>query len=63
MDHSRMPYSIIRVSLKLPSEHVAEIREVLENAIDQAAIRNIPVSDISVEDECANPPTDPEDDV
>ena len=59
-----MPYSIIRVSLKLPSQHVAEMREILENAVDQAAIRNIPVSDISVDDdECADPPVDPGDDV
>ena len=63
MHASGMPYSIIRVSLKLSSDYTAEMREVLEKAIDQAAIRNIPVFEISVEDECADPPTDSEDDL
>ena len=55
-----MPYSIIRVSLKLPSDRTVEMREVLEKAIDEAALRNIPVFDISVEDECADPPNERE---
>ena len=58
-----MPYSIIRVSLKTSTQRAPAVRELLENAIDEAAIRNFPVSEISVEDECTDPPTDSEDDL
>ena len=51
-----MPFQTIRASLTVPTENVPEMHEVMENAVDQAIIRDIPVFDTEVTDECADTP-------
>jgi hypothetical protein len=55
-----MPYTTIRASLTVSSADATRVRELLESAIDQLAIRNIPVNDINVVEECGDPPADPD---
>jgi hypothetical protein len=55
-----MPYVIIRASVTVPSEHGPEVHELLDQAIDQAAMDDIPVADSEVTEECADPPEESE---
>ena len=54
-----MPYTTIRASLKVPSKYASEAHEMIDHAIDQIFIRNIPVTDSEVIEECSDPPSDP----
>ncbi len=51
-----MPYSTIRASATVPSEHAPEVKEIIDQAIDKIVIQNIPVADSEVIEECAEPP-------
>ncbi len=59
-DNRAMPFQNVRASLTVPAEDAAQVQEIMNTAIDQVAIRNIPVSDSEVTAECADPPDDVE---
>lgn len=50
----------IRACLTVPSEHVQEAHEIIDRAIDQLIIQDIPVADSEVTEECADPPRESE---
>jgi hypothetical protein len=58
-----MPFKTIRASLTVPSEHAEEAHEILDRAIDQLIIQNIPVADSEVTEECADAPVQSEDEL
>lgn len=53
-----MPFTTIRASLTVPSEHAEESHAIIDRAIDQVIVQNIPVADSEVTEECADPPHD-----
>ncbi len=55
-----MPFQTVRASLTVPADYAAEVHEIMETAIDQVAVRDIPVADSEVTDECADPPENSE---
>ena len=61
-DNGSMPFQTVRASLTVDAEHAAEVQEILDTAIDQIAVRNIPVFNTEVTEECADPPEDSEED-
>ena len=55
-----MPFTNIRASLTVPTEHAEEVHESMDQAIDQLIVNNIPVSDSEITEACADPPVEPE---
>lgn len=51
-----MPYARLSINVTVPNEVATQSREILEKALDQLIIENIPAYNINVEEECVDPP-------
>ena len=57
-DETGMPATKLTPCITVPADRAEEAHEILDSALDQIAIRNIPVYNTRIEEECVDVPVD-----